>query len=151
MLMLVHPLVCSPADLCLANCNFASHRTCHNVTPHRCMLFISKAVLILAKHRPVRIPTAPVSGAHPHDSPLLEMSASPAVRSNTKTQPVHVNEPVRQRCPEDSCEIVRSRKPPKHGRQHQQRHAREKVSVEARFSPPQDGGRHLSPQIGSIN
>ena len=37
--------------VCLANCNFASHRTCHNVTPHRCMLFISKAVLILAKHR----------------------------------------------------------------------------------------------------
>jgi membrane protease YdiL (CAAX protease family) len=38
--------------VCLANCNFASHRTCHNVTPHRCMLFISKAVLILAKHTP---------------------------------------------------------------------------------------------------
>jgi hypothetical protein len=36
--------------LCLANCNFASHRTCHNVTSRRCMLFISKAVLILAKH-----------------------------------------------------------------------------------------------------
>jgi serine/threonine protein kinase len=37
-------------SLCLANCNFASHRTSHNVTPHRCMLFISKVVLILAKH-----------------------------------------------------------------------------------------------------
>src|SRR5215469_3026114 len=37
--------------VCLANCDFASHRTCHNVTPHRCMLLISRAVLILSKHR----------------------------------------------------------------------------------------------------
>jgi hypothetical protein len=37
-------------DLCLANCNFARYRACHNVTSPRCMLFISKALLILAKH-----------------------------------------------------------------------------------------------------
>jgi hypothetical protein len=37
-------------QLCLANCNFASHRACHNVTFSRCMLFISKALLIVAKH-----------------------------------------------------------------------------------------------------
>jgi hypothetical protein len=37
--------------VCLANCNFASHRACHNVTCPRCMLFIAKALSILAKHR----------------------------------------------------------------------------------------------------
>ena len=36
--------------LCLANCNFASQRACHNVTSPRRMLFISKALVILAKH-----------------------------------------------------------------------------------------------------
>jgi Tol biopolymer transport system component len=36
--------------VCLANCNFARHRGRNNVTPPRCMLFISKALLILAKH-----------------------------------------------------------------------------------------------------
>jgi len=34
----------------LANCNFAQPQACHNVTSPRCMLFISKALLILAKH-----------------------------------------------------------------------------------------------------
>ena len=38
--------------LCLANCNFASQRACHNVTSPRRMLFISKALVILAKHSP---------------------------------------------------------------------------------------------------
>jgi hypothetical protein len=33
----------------LANCNFAKPQACHNVTSLRCMLFISKALLILAK------------------------------------------------------------------------------------------------------
>jgi hypothetical protein len=37
--------------VCLANCNFASRMACHNVTFSRCMLFVSKALLILAKHR----------------------------------------------------------------------------------------------------
>ena len=37
--------------VCLANCNFVSHRACNNVTPPRSMLFISKALLILAKHK----------------------------------------------------------------------------------------------------
>src|SRR5215470_6977460 len=37
-------------QLCLANCNFASQRACHNVTSPRRMLFISKAFVILAKH-----------------------------------------------------------------------------------------------------
>ena len=36
---------------CLANCNFANCRACHNVTSPRCIVFISKALLILAKHR----------------------------------------------------------------------------------------------------
>src|SRR5215831_1201179 len=36
--------------VCLANCNFASQRACHNVTSPRRMLFISKALVILAKH-----------------------------------------------------------------------------------------------------
>ena len=35
----------------LANCNFESHGACHNVTSPRCMLLISKALLILAKHK----------------------------------------------------------------------------------------------------
>jgi len=35
---------------CLANCNFANCRACHNVTSPRCIVFISKALLILAKH-----------------------------------------------------------------------------------------------------
>jgi hypothetical protein len=48
------------ARLCLANCNFASHRACHNVTSPRCIVFISKAPLILAKHRT--------------DSPVLQAS-----------------------------------------------------------------------------
>src|SRR5271167_1833898 len=38
-------------DMWLANCNFASHRACNNVASSRCTLFISKALLILAKHR----------------------------------------------------------------------------------------------------
>ena len=37
--------------LCLANCNSASHRACNNVASSRCMLLISKALLMLAKHR----------------------------------------------------------------------------------------------------
>ena len=41
-------------EVCLANCNFASRRACHNVTSSRCMLFVSKALLILAKHRSQR-------------------------------------------------------------------------------------------------
>ena len=35
----------------LANCNFASPRACDNATSPRGMLFISKAILILAKHK----------------------------------------------------------------------------------------------------
>jgi non-specific serine/threonine protein kinase/serine/threonine-protein kinase len=46
------------ARLCLANCNFASHRACHNVTFPRCMLLIAKALLILAKHTPSLSPVA---------------------------------------------------------------------------------------------
>jgi hypothetical protein len=36
--------------VCVANCNFVIHRTCRNFTSARCMLFIVKALLILAKH-----------------------------------------------------------------------------------------------------
>jgi len=35
--------------LCVANCNFVFYRTCNNVTSAHCMLFIVKALLILAK------------------------------------------------------------------------------------------------------
>jgi Integrase core domain len=38
-------------SLCLANCNFARHRACNNVTCPCCMLFISKALLILARDK----------------------------------------------------------------------------------------------------
>ena len=55
---LSHCLITFP-DVCLANCNFASHRTSHNVTPHRYMLFISKTVLILAKHTYSPLPCRP--------------------------------------------------------------------------------------------
>jgi hypothetical protein len=37
--------------VCVANCNFVIHRTCNNVTSARSMLFIVKALLILAKAR----------------------------------------------------------------------------------------------------
>ena len=48
----IEHILALPQDvfLCLANYNFASHRACHNATSHRCMLFISRAVLTLAKH-----------------------------------------------------------------------------------------------------
>ena len=36
--------------VCLAKCNFVIHRPCNNVTSALCMLFILKALLILAKH-----------------------------------------------------------------------------------------------------
>jgi hypothetical protein len=38
-------------NLWLANCYFDSHRACNNVASSRRMLFISKALLILAEHR----------------------------------------------------------------------------------------------------
>jgi hypothetical protein len=38
------------ASVCLAKCNFVIHRPCNNVTSALCMLFILKALLILAKH-----------------------------------------------------------------------------------------------------
>jgi hypothetical protein len=46
--------------VCLANCNFASHRAYNhraynNVTSTRCMLFISKALLILAMHKIINL------------------------------------------------------------------------------------------------
>jgi len=40
----------APQSVWLANCNFASQRACHNITSPRCMLFISKVLVILAKH-----------------------------------------------------------------------------------------------------
>jgi hypothetical protein len=47
----------SGVSLCLANCNFVIHRTCNNVTFARCMLFILKVLLILAKHKPYLLHT----------------------------------------------------------------------------------------------
>jgi hypothetical protein len=41
----------STDELWLANCYFDSHRACNNVASSRRMLFISKALLILAEHR----------------------------------------------------------------------------------------------------
>jgi hypothetical protein len=35
--------------LCVANCNFVIYRSCNNVTSARCMLFIVRALLILAE------------------------------------------------------------------------------------------------------
>jgi len=53
-------------SLCLANCNFASCRACHNVTSPRCIVFISKALLILAKHRPACMPCRSVFPVSSH-------------------------------------------------------------------------------------
>ena len=55
-------LVAKEFARCLANCNFASDRACNNVTSPRCMLFISKALSILANHtreNPTRRESAP--------------------------------------------------------------------------------------------
>jgi hypothetical protein len=41
--------------VCLAKCNFVIHRPCNNVTSARCKLVILKALLILAKHKPLTI------------------------------------------------------------------------------------------------
>jgi hypothetical protein len=46
----LHKALMAGTSLCLANCNFAQPQACHNVTSPCCMLFISKALLILAKH-----------------------------------------------------------------------------------------------------